>query len=134
VQAEWTYTGARLMQRPLIFLINHGMGRFISRMWSPHSTGTRKAVQDRRLQRCVGRTIWPVDVLTLSGPRVSRRAGRLLAVAGAWSEQFRPRAYSVEQALLLPMGVQVTDQIWRDVADRDRRPAVGSGKGVDNAN
>jgi hypothetical protein len=22
------------MQRPLIFLINHGMGRFISRMWA----------------------------------------------------------------------------------------------------
>jgi len=34
VHAEWTYTGARLMQRPLIFLINHGMGRFISRMWA----------------------------------------------------------------------------------------------------
>jgi energy-coupling factor transporter ATP-binding protein EcfA2 len=33
VHAEWTYTGARLMQRPLIFLINHGMGGFISRMW-----------------------------------------------------------------------------------------------------
>ena len=34
VHAEWTYTGARLMQRPLLFLINHGMGRFISRMWA----------------------------------------------------------------------------------------------------
>ena len=34
VHAEWTYTGARLMQRPVIFLINHGMGRFISRMWT----------------------------------------------------------------------------------------------------
>ena len=34
VHAEWTYTGARLMQRPLIFLINHGMGRFIWRMWA----------------------------------------------------------------------------------------------------
>ena len=34
VHAEWTYTGARLMQRPPIFLINHGMGRFISPMWA----------------------------------------------------------------------------------------------------
>jgi hypothetical protein len=34
VHAEWTYTGARLMQRPPIFLINHGMSRFISRMWA----------------------------------------------------------------------------------------------------
>ena len=34
VHAEWTYTGARLMQRPLISLINHGMGRFVSRMWT----------------------------------------------------------------------------------------------------
>jgi hypothetical protein len=34
VHAEWTYTGARLMQRPRVFLINHGMGRFILRMWA----------------------------------------------------------------------------------------------------
>ena len=33
VHAEWTYTGARLTQRLPIFLINHLMGRFISRMW-----------------------------------------------------------------------------------------------------
>ena len=34
VHGDWTYTGARLMQRPLLFLINHGMGRFIARMWA----------------------------------------------------------------------------------------------------
>jgi hypothetical protein len=35
VQAEWSYTGARLMQRPVLFLIQHGpMRRLISRMWA----------------------------------------------------------------------------------------------------
>ena len=34
VHAEWGYSGARLMQRPVIFLINHGMGRLVKRMWA----------------------------------------------------------------------------------------------------
>ena len=34
VHAEWGYTGARLMQRPVIFLINHGMGGAVKRLWA----------------------------------------------------------------------------------------------------
>jgi hypothetical protein len=35
VHAEWSYTGARLMQRPVLFLIQHGpMRLLISRMWA----------------------------------------------------------------------------------------------------
>ncbi len=34
VHAEWTYTDARPMQRPALFLINHLMPRMISRMWA----------------------------------------------------------------------------------------------------
>lgn len=35
VHAEWSYTGARPIQRPALFLIQHGpMRRMISRMWT----------------------------------------------------------------------------------------------------
>ncbi|HEU5485319.1 MAG TPA: hypothetical protein VFU98_10460 [Microlunatus sp.] len=35
VHAEWTNTGARLLQRPLLFLIKHGpMVRFLRHMWA----------------------------------------------------------------------------------------------------
>ena len=35
MHAEWDYTGARLTQRPMIFLIQHGpMRRLIERMWA----------------------------------------------------------------------------------------------------
>ena len=35
LQVRWTNTGARPMQRPLLFLLHRGpMGRFISRMWA----------------------------------------------------------------------------------------------------
>ena len=35
VHAEWNYTGARLLQRPVLFLVQHGpMSLLISRMWA----------------------------------------------------------------------------------------------------
>ena len=35
VHAEWGNTGARLTQRPMLFLLHHGpMGRLIPRMWA----------------------------------------------------------------------------------------------------
>src|SRR5687768_17374934 len=47
VHAEWTYTGARLMQRPPIFLIQHGpVGRVVKRMWA--SALDRYAESSRR--------------------------------------------------------------------------------------
>ncbi len=33
VHAEWTYTGARLLHRPALFVINRVMPRVIKRMW-----------------------------------------------------------------------------------------------------
>jgi hypothetical protein len=47
VHAEWSYTGARLMQRPVIFLIQHGpVGRLVKRMWA--SALDRYAESSRR--------------------------------------------------------------------------------------
>jgi hypothetical protein len=47
VHVEWGYTGARLMQRPMLFLIQHGpVGRLISRMWA--SALDRHAESSRR--------------------------------------------------------------------------------------
>ena len=46
VHAEWGYTRARLMQQPVIFLINHGMGRVVKRMWA--SALDRYAERSRR--------------------------------------------------------------------------------------
>jgi hypothetical protein len=35
LHVEWDSTGARISQRPLLFLLHHGpMGRMISRMWA----------------------------------------------------------------------------------------------------
>jgi hypothetical protein len=35
LHVEWTSTGARISQRPMLFLLHHGpMGRLISRMWA----------------------------------------------------------------------------------------------------
>jgi hypothetical protein len=47
VHAEWGYTGARGMQRPMIFLIQHGpVRRLIKRMWA--SALDRYAESSRR--------------------------------------------------------------------------------------
>ncbi|MDI6105217.1 hypothetical protein QLQ12_42195 [Actinoplanes sp. NEAU-A12] len=47
LHAEWTTTGARISQRPLLFLLHHGpAGRLISRLWA--SALDRYAEDDRR--------------------------------------------------------------------------------------